>query len=113
MLKIVIAGDEVYDEESETFSTVNDVVLELEHSLISLSKWESARSFLQEKKPLQKFSVTYKPWWSHQTRTLTFCTDVRRRTSTRFKSTLILLDLLQHSAPCQNVKVRARSLLQN
>lgn len=41
MLKIVIEGDELYDEETNTFSTVNDVTIELEHSLLSLSKWES------------------------------------------------------------------------
>jgi hypothetical protein len=41
MLRIIIQGDEVYDEETNTFSTVNDVVLEMEHSLYSLSKWES------------------------------------------------------------------------
>lgn len=41
MLQIIIAGDEHYNEETQTFFTVNDVVLNLEHSLISLSKWES------------------------------------------------------------------------
>jgi hypothetical protein len=41
MLIIVIPGVELYDESTETFSTFGDSVLELEHSLISLSKWES------------------------------------------------------------------------
>ena len=41
MLRLIIHGDEFYDEETETFETVGDLVLELEHSLISLSKWES------------------------------------------------------------------------
>lgn len=41
MLRIIIEGDEVYDEEKNEFSTVNDVVVDLEHSLVSLSKWES------------------------------------------------------------------------
>lgn len=41
MLRIIIEGEEHYDEESNTFETVNDTVLDLEHSLLSLSKWES------------------------------------------------------------------------
>ena len=41
MLTIIIEGDESFNEETQTFETVNDVVIELEHSLISLSKWES------------------------------------------------------------------------
>src|SRR4051794_40739766 len=41
MLRIIIEGDETYNEETNTFETINDVVLDLEHSLISLSKWES------------------------------------------------------------------------
>lgn len=41
MLKLVIDEDEVFNEEDNTFDTVGGVVLEFEHSLISLSKWES------------------------------------------------------------------------
>ncbi len=41
MLRIIIEGDESFNEETQTFETVNDVVIDLEHSLISLSKWES------------------------------------------------------------------------
>lgn len=41
MLKIVVLGDEFYDSEKQEFFTVGDFELELEHSLISLSKWES------------------------------------------------------------------------
>lgn len=41
MLKLIIEGDESFNDKTQTFETVNDVVLELEHSLISLSKWES------------------------------------------------------------------------
>jgi len=41
VLIIVVPGDEMFDEQSQEFSTKNDVTLKLEHSLISLSKWES------------------------------------------------------------------------
>ncbi len=41
MLRIIIEGDESFNNETQTFETINDVVIDLEHSLISLSKWES------------------------------------------------------------------------
>jgi hypothetical protein len=41
MLKLMLQEEEYYNEETETFETVGSVELELEHSLISLSKWES------------------------------------------------------------------------
>lgn len=41
MLRLIIVGDENYNEETEEFEYVNEVVVELEHSLLSLSKWES------------------------------------------------------------------------
>jgi hypothetical protein len=51
MLRITVPGDEVFDESTSEFGTHGDVVLELEHSLISLSKWESEfeRPFLSDK----------------------------------------------------------------
>lgn len=41
MLTIVVPGDEFFDESTQTFITEKDVTLQLEHSLISVSKWEA------------------------------------------------------------------------
>ena len=48
MLTITVPGDEVYDESTSMLGTVNNVHLELEHSLVALSKWEQMyeKSFL-------------------------------------------------------------------
>jgi len=43
VLSITVSGDDFYDEESQEFVSVGDTQLELEHSLVSLSKWESFR----------------------------------------------------------------------
>lgn len=41
MLTITVPGDENYNEETQEFFTTGDIVLHFEHSLVSLSKWES------------------------------------------------------------------------
>jgi hypothetical protein len=41
MLAITIGATDVYDENADKFSTQGGVDLQLEHSLVSLSKWES------------------------------------------------------------------------
>ena len=41
MLTITIPGGDVYNEETHTFETINSCTLKLEHSLLSLYKWES------------------------------------------------------------------------
>lgn len=41
MLRVTIPGDENFNNETQTFESINEVVVDLEHSLVSLSKWES------------------------------------------------------------------------
>lgn len=41
MLELVVKNEELYDEVSETFIESVSATLQLEHSLVSLSKWES------------------------------------------------------------------------
>lgn len=52
MLSIVIPGIEFYDEEKDEIIRTKDQPLQLEHSLISLSKWESKwkQAFLDKAK---------------------------------------------------------------
>lgn len=41
MLTILIEGEEIYNEQDKTFSRVNNISVDLEHSLVSVSKWEA------------------------------------------------------------------------
>ena len=56
MLKIQVKGRELFDEETLTFISAKDTVLQLEHSLISLSKWESKwhKPFLNNPQPTEE-----------------------------------------------------------
>lgn len=60
MLKITVPMSEQYDETTTTFLT-DGVVLELEHSLVSLSKWEAIyeKPFLQAKNKTPEEVVGY------------------------------------------------------
>lgn len=40
-ITIIVPGGELWDEDKEVFISEKDTVLSLEHSLVSLSKWES------------------------------------------------------------------------
>jgi hypothetical protein len=41
MLKIIVGGTEMFDDDAQRFIEQGGTILELEHSLVSLSKWES------------------------------------------------------------------------
>ena len=41
MLKIKVKGQELFNDITQEFFTINDQEIELEHSLLSVSKWEA------------------------------------------------------------------------
>lgn len=61
MLQITIPGQEYFDERTETFITVAGRTVQLEHSLISISKWESKwhKPFLGTEQKTIEESVDY------------------------------------------------------
>lgn len=61
MLSITIPAGEAYDEKNECFIPVKETELELEHSLISLSKWESKwhKPFLTNKEKTYEETLDY------------------------------------------------------
>ena len=61
MLQITIPPAEFYDENSETFLNTKEQTLQLEHSLVSLSKWESKwnKSFLATTQKTYEESIDY------------------------------------------------------
>ena len=61
MLTITIPYTELYDEERNVFIYVKEQELQLEHSLVSISKWESkwCKAFLGKKKKSSEELLDY------------------------------------------------------
>lgn len=63
MLEIVVPPAELYNEEKEIFieSSKKDQILRLEHSLVSLSKWESkwCKPFLSDERKTEEETIDY------------------------------------------------------
>ena len=61
MLQIVIPGQEFWDEQKQEFINTKEQVLQLEHSLISLSKWEAkwCKVFLSKQEKTQEEMIDY------------------------------------------------------
>lgn len=61
MLRITIPATELWDELAQQFVTVNEQTLQLEHSLVSLSKWESKwhKAFLSKVEKTQEETLDY------------------------------------------------------
>ena len=61
MLKLLIPGTETYDEVRNEFFTTAPTVLELEHSLVSLSKWEAKwhKAFLSKNEKTREETLDY------------------------------------------------------
>lgn len=61
MLKIIVPGTEFYDEENNEFIYYNEQILQLEHSLVSISKWEAkwCKPFLSGDKKTPEEIIDY------------------------------------------------------
>ena len=61
MLRITVPANELFDENEQTFITVKETTLQLEHSLVSLSKWESKwhKAFLSRKDKTFEETIDY------------------------------------------------------
>ena len=61
MLQITIPETDLWDEASQTFISTKEQTLQLEHSLVSLSKWESKwnKSFLSSREKTYEETIDY------------------------------------------------------
>ena len=61
MLTITIPAKELFDERTNTFITIKEQTLQLEHSLVSLSKWESkwCKPFLSKENKSIEETIDY------------------------------------------------------
>lgn len=61
MLKVTIPSIELFDESQNKFSKSKEVTLQLEHSLVSISKWESVwrKPFLTKEKKTKTETIDY------------------------------------------------------
>ncbi len=61
MLQIVIPAAEYWDEQNNEFITVKEQTLQLEHSLVSLAKWESkwCKTFLSKEEKTEEETLDY------------------------------------------------------
>ena len=61
MLTLIIEEDEFFDEANSSFVKMDKIVLELEHSLVSLSKWESrfCKPFLGNGEKTREETIAY------------------------------------------------------
>lgn len=61
MLQITIPSRELWDEKKEEFITIKEQTLQLEHSLVSVSKWEAKwqKVFLSKKEKTYEETIDY------------------------------------------------------
>lgn len=61
MLTIVVTGTELWDEKKQEFLSTKDRTLQLEHSLVSISKWESKwhKSYLSQDTKSEEELIDY------------------------------------------------------